>query len=648
MAPAAAGAIATVVAEVCDMDSSSTSYDGMVPRINVLWGQLKGVLTGSPDAETVSALDRAIETGARQLTTLGTRLAAVVLKGNAATVATIEQQLTLACTLATNLATIASEYHLVRAAPALCGCVTLPLECGHALMTRAAVSGSEISRDTAAILQNQARLLAFVMGPHLGHRALAAQLAAPEPLLAWLSAAASTTLALHGPLHGRGLLLEAQLCLASLVAIMMSDVLQPHYLALRRDSGLQHNLVQMLVPALHAAAVAMQLPPDRRPGESNWNTLDDLLIALLSEPLFHIFAEQLESSSGGGFGPFVQRVLQSTCQLFAAAPASCPVELTGSNFAALWQKLASLLATICCQMGESFQQQQQQRGTAVPDAQRQQAARSLLQALSRLPTALRVAAGALTNDVLQDWCIILGTMDQLSVQEPGLSTNHRSTAAGGVRGYHVIDSLADVPAWCSAGTALLRALPHSASLAVMSGCEQAQLSESATARQHHMAACVSSATPATADGTAAGGARHLLAMSVAQAEAVLAAVSLQPALADEHVAVGLLRAIRHGPPVLATISPLRQALEGLAKGLQRESSAAAASSLDEVAALLHREPQPGDGLALAQVAATRSCAYLRCANLAGEGGPAAGQGAGSQRCSKALGAAKLAEQERAG
>jgi hypothetical protein len=92
-----------------------------------------------------------------------------------------------------------------------------------------------------------------------------------------------------------------------------------------------------------------------------------------------------------------------------------------------------------------------------------------------------------------------------------------------------------------------------------------------------------------------------------------------------------------------------------------------------VVALLHREPQPGDGLELAQVAASRSCAYLRCANLAGEGGSAARQGAGSQRCSKcrvawycgtacshtdwraghrrvcrALGAAWLAEQESAG
>ncbi|PRW59495.1 HIT MYND zinc finger [Chlorella sorokiniana] len=38
-------------------------------------------------------------------------------------------------------------------------------------------------------------------------------------------------------------------------------------------------------------------------------------------------------------------------------------------------------------------------------------------------------------------------------------------------------------------------------------------------------------------------------------------------------------------------------------------------------------------LEAAQAAAARSCAYLRCANLAAEGGPAAGQGVGSMRCS---------------
>jgi hypothetical protein len=94
---------------------------------------------------------RAIETGAGQLSALGIRLAAVVRRGNAAAVTAIEQQLTLACTLAANLATRASKYHLVRAAPALCRCVTLPLEFGHAVLARAASNGS---KNTAAILES--------------------------------------------------------------------------------------------------------------------------------------------------------------------------------------------------------------------------------------------------------------------------------------------------------------------------------------------------------------------------------------------------------------------------------------------------------------------------------------------------------------
>ena len=45
------------------------------------------------------------------------------------------------------------------------------------------------------------------------------------------------------------------------------------------------------------------------------------------------------------------------------------------------------------------------------------------------------------------------------------------------------------------------------------------------------------------------------------------------------------------------------------------------------------EQQAAAQLELAQAATTRACAYLRCANLAGSGGPEAGQGAGSLRCS---------------
>ena len=45
------------------------------------------------------------------------------------------------------------------------------------------------------------------------------------------------------------------------------------------------------------------------------------------------------------------------------------------------------------------------------------------------------------------------------------------------------------------------------------------------------------------------------------------------------------------------------------------------------------EQQEAARVQAAQVAATRSCAYLRCANLGSGGGPAAGEGSGSSRCS---------------
>ncbi|KAL4458607.1 hypothetical protein ABPG75_013472 [Micractinium tetrahymenae] len=44
------------------------------------------------------------------------------------------------------------------------------------------------------------------------------------------------------------------------------------------------------------------------------------------------------------------------------------------------------------------------------------------------------------------------------------------------------------------------------------------------------------------------------------------------------------------------------------------------------------EQQAAGPMELAAAVGTRSCAYLRCANLAGAGGPAAGQGDGSKRC----------------
>lgn len=84
----------------------------------------------------------------------------------------------------------------------------------------------------------------------------------------------------------------------------------------------------------------------------------------------------------------------------------------------------------------------------------------------------------------------------------------------------------------------------------------------------------------------------------------------------------------------------RQALGGSSDGHMHHSLQSASAWLPPArqlaTALLawwrRPEEQQAAALELAQAAAARSCAYLRCANLRGEGGPAAGQGVGSQRC----------------
>ena len=83
----------------------------------------------------------------------------------------------------------------------------------------------------------------------------------------------------------------------------------------------------------------------------------------------------------------------------------------------------------------------------------------------------------------------------------------------------------------------------------------------------------------------------------------------------------------------------RQALGGSSDGHMHHSLQSASAWLPPArqlaTALLawwRRPEEQQAALELAQAAAARSCAYLRCANLRGEGGPAAGQGIGSQRC----------------
>ena len=103
------------------------------------------------------------------------------------------------------------------------------------------------------------------------------------------------------------------------------------------------------------------------------------------------------------------------------------------------------------------------------------------------------------------------------------------------------------------------------------------------------------------------------------------------------------------PQQLHVLQQLQQ-VAGIGAGLEHRQGAGLVAQLPELSSrlpaatkladLLHEWYQPAmqpeqhadAQLALAQAAATRSCAYLRCANLGGGGGPAAGEGVGSQRC----------------
>lgn len=150
---------------------------------------------------------RATQAGARQLSTLGSTLAARCR--NAAAVPSATLHLLAACKLAIQLATIARASHLSDSTMALHDCVTLPLECGRALMAGLSGSGSVGSPEHCTALEQEITLLYHLIvlpgrdaaaTEHLG-----AKLTPPEPLLAWLSSVANVLLiTMRGPWLGTG------------------------------------------------------------------------------------------------------------------------------------------------------------------------------------------------------------------------------------------------------------------------------------------------------------------------------------------------------------------------------------------------------------------------------------------------------------
>jgi hypothetical protein len=448
-----------------------------------------------------------VQAAAKQLSALGTRLAAVVRRGNAAE-ERVSAHSSVACVFSFDLLIFTSQHGLIDATKALHSCVTLPLECGSALMASADASIGESTEAAYKCLFTQTQLLSGAMSSAMtigDAEHLAAQLAPPERLLPWLSAAISKLFALHGTLLGRGrqemaktagclghlpgrmqcamlvcitpsftpdqpvaccahaehLLagssLRLQVMLVQVIyTIGNSKYLAPHAAAVQRDASLQRSLLQLLVPLLHASAAALQLPAERRPAEFHIKSVAQVVYALTAPMLVIPFMERFSPTSAE-HSTYAQRVLQSTAQLFVAMPASYPPEAPCAPIPVLWSHMLLLLGSAGVLVKNSIDAHLEQGNTAFSDAQRRNMLQQLQAALSRLPTALHWAVkdeqlhAAAGPDVLLITCGNIGELWMLLVSQE-LQANLR----GG---------WAEVKVFCAASSALLQALPHASALA---------------------------------------------------------------------------------------------------------------------------------------------------------------------------------------
>ena len=221
---------------------------------------------------------------------------------------------------------------------------------------------------------------------------------------------------------------------------------EEHAAALEREPQLCDRMLALLLHSVSAAAVAAQLPPDRRPEDFSWDGVAVAARALRSPPMWPAMKCLAASPDGGRR---LIRLLTGAAQLVQHAP--LPGSLDGDTgcltpFAINWrfcEVLASTAALFC------QQPLQQQLGAE----QSRQLAPHLLRALPKLPAALAVG---LRDSVpprhialfCDSWCGILPLLISMLEQ--------RLPQAGGVP---VMRGVEDAAAWCGGTAAAQRSLP---------------------------------------------------------------------------------------------------------------------------------------------------------------------------------------------
>lgn len=205
---------------------------------------------------------------------------------------------------------------------------------------------------------------------------------------------------------------------AALLAMIAATAgIAPHRRALEQDAALRGSLAWVLLPGITSAAVALQLPEERRPPECTWDTAAHIAAAMQS---MSPFEEALRAACRGNASSSNDRIASAAGKLLQAA-ALLMQHVPDTRPQADAERLAILLGS-ATQLQDSCMRQQTALGRPAVMPQQRRPARLLLAVIPKLVLLLQAAAGWQPSDQ---------PSDQLAACTKALRGHHRCGVGAG-------------------------------------------------------------------------------------------------------------------------------------------------------------------------------------------------------------------------
>ncbi|PRW56081.1 hypothetical protein C2E21_5153 [Chlorella sorokiniana] len=514
---------------------------------------------------------------------------------------------------------------------------------------------------SALLVQLRLAVLCFQVPPSIVTAAAAEEAVVPWQLVAWVAAAAKALRALGA--DSRTVRYQREL-LPLFIDACFTALIHPswaaHAAAVRAADLLVQDLVQLSLACLNVLAVSLALPAHHRPERCSWFTVAEVSNLLASPDFFQAdLRANLQSASSASMAAAVA----SAAQLVQQLPLDRPPAGWRGKTSSVAVATITLLSALCGSITYLPAALQRMDGQ-----QQRRAANQLVSAVSRLPQLLALlsqggqpsgqpaappAVGAAQQmrprpKQLQALCAAHAAALQASEAQHPLTGHGENVAAFALLSLAIV--AAHAPLAVGLDLALHRLFGQLWSAASRQG------SPSRVAAWFHLMAAVEQG-PRLAVLLAAGGYLEAIVKGAGQDTRLLDPMcnvldALQTVAFEVLVAAGEADGSSSSGGGMGAsaaeeaglLERLRQALQAAEPSFAEEVASARRLQRDMLpparrlaAALLDwwRRPaaQQEQQLEAAQATAARSCAYLRCVNLGSGGGPAAGQGEGSQRCS---------------